>query len=103
MIFLICGQLMRHLLTKLFHLSSLLQMPNDRRIVDAEFFSSMGCRLWGRTESDTTEATQQQQQGALNLLTALLFFLCSVPLKFLSKHSTGQKITLLYSKNNTTL
>ena len=24
----------------------------------------MGCRLWGRTESDTTEATwQQQQQG----------------------------------------
>ena len=22
----------------------------------------MGCLLWGRTESDTTEATQQQQQ-----------------------------------------
>ena len=22
----------------------------------------MGCGLWGRTESDTTEATQQQQQ-----------------------------------------
>ena len=22
----------------------------------------MGCRLWGRTESDTAEATQQQQQ-----------------------------------------
>ena len=22
----------------------------------------MGCRLWGRTEPDTTEATQQQQQ-----------------------------------------
>ena len=22
----------------------------------------MGCRLWGRTESDTTEATQQEQQ-----------------------------------------
>ena len=22
----------------------------------------MGCRLWGRTESDATEATQQQQQ-----------------------------------------
>ena len=21
-----------------------------------------GCRLWGRTESDTTDATQQQQQ-----------------------------------------
>ena len=25
-------------------------------------WSLMGCRLWGRTESDTTEATQQQQQ-----------------------------------------
>ena len=24
--------------------------------------SLMGCRLWGRTESDTTEVTQQQQQ-----------------------------------------
>ena len=23
----------------------------------------MGCRLWGRTKSDTTEVTQQQQQG----------------------------------------
>ena len=22
----------------------------------------MGCRLWGRTESDMTEATEQQQQ-----------------------------------------
>ena len=26
--------------------------------------SLVGCRLWGRTESDTTEATQQQQQNA---------------------------------------
>ena len=24
--------------------------------------SLLGCRLWGRTELDTTEATQQQQQ-----------------------------------------
>ena len=24
--------------------------------------SLVGCRLWDRTESDTTEATQQQQQ-----------------------------------------
>ena len=24
----------------------------------------MGCHLWGRTESDTTEAMQQQQQPA---------------------------------------
>ena len=26
----------------------------------------VGCRLWGRTESDTTEATQQQQQHTCN-------------------------------------
>ena len=26
----------------------------------------MGCRLWGCTESDTTEATQQQQQHELS-------------------------------------
>ena len=25
--------------------------------------SLVGCRLWGRTESDTTETTQQQQMG----------------------------------------
>ena len=28
--------------------------------------SLVGCRLWGRTESDTTEATQQQQQELLD-------------------------------------
>ena len=27
--------------------------------------SLVGCRLWGRTESDTTEATQQQQTSAI--------------------------------------
>ena len=27
--------------------------------------SLVGCRLWGRTESDTTEATQQQQQSPI--------------------------------------
>ena len=25
----------------------------------------MGCRLWGRTELDTTKVTQQQQHGTL--------------------------------------
>ena len=32
--------------------------------------SLVGCRLWGRTESDTTEAMQQQQQHAILLFTA---------------------------------
>ena len=29
--------------------------------------SLVGCRLWGRTESDTTEAMQQQQQQVVIL------------------------------------
>ena len=28
--------------------------------------SLVGCRLWGRTESDTTEATWQQQQYSID-------------------------------------
>ena len=35
--------------------------------------SLVGCRLWGRTESDTTEATQQQQQQ-LSLLWLWSYF-----------------------------
>ena len=30
--------------------------------------SLVGCRLWGRTELDMTEATQQQQQDMLTSL-----------------------------------
>ena len=30
--------------------------------------SLVGCRLWGRTESDMTEATQQQQHGKVVLI-----------------------------------
>ena len=33
--------------------------------------SLVGCRLWGRTESDTTEVTQQQQQQYKRLLSLL--------------------------------
>ena len=35
--------------------------------------SWMGCSPWGCTESDTTEATKQQQQGR-NTLTGIYFF-----------------------------
>ena len=35
--------------------------------------SLVGCRLWGRTESDTTEATQQQQQLILITSAKTLF------------------------------
>ena len=40
MIILIWGQITRHLLTKVFHLSNLLQMLNDHRMVNVEFFDS---------------------------------------------------------------
>ena len=43
MTFLIFSQVMRHPLTKLFHLSNLLQILNDRRMVDVEFFSNFLC------------------------------------------------------------
>ena len=35
--------------------------------------SLVGCRLWGRTESDTTAATQQQQQQQSEEGTHILF------------------------------
>ena len=39
--------------------------------------SLAGCRLWGRTESDTTEATQQQQQHTVLMTTTLQYSLKS--------------------------
>ena len=38
--FLICGQPTRRPLNELFHLSSLLQVLNNQRMVDAEFFGN---------------------------------------------------------------
>ena len=43
MTFFIFAQLTRHLLTELLHLSSLLQMPNNYRMVDFEFFGNFLC------------------------------------------------------------
>ena len=36
-------------------------------------WSLVGCRLWGRSELDTTEATQQQQQQRLYIFYSGLF------------------------------
>ena len=43
MALLICSQLTRHPFIELFHLSSLLQMPNDLRMVSVEFFGNFSC------------------------------------------------------------
>ena len=37
------GQLMRHPLIKLYHLSNLLQMPNDCRMAYVEYFGNFSC------------------------------------------------------------
>ena len=41
--------------------------------------SLVSCPLWGRTESDTTEATQQQQQQASRGWKAIKLESCRVP------------------------
>ena len=41
--FLIFSQLKRHPLTEIFHLSNLLQMSNDYRMVNVEFFHNFSC------------------------------------------------------------
>ena len=41
--------------------------------------SLVGCRLWGRTESDTTEVRQQQQQQQQQQDNINLFLLLSSP------------------------
>ena len=68
----------------------------------------MGCRLWGRTESDTTEATQQQlvlytevvssfltivSKASINTFTQLQLFPLErvVEMKLLEKLIMGQK------------
>ena len=43
MIFFFFSQLMRHTLMNFFHLSNLLQMLNDHRMVDVEFFGNFSC------------------------------------------------------------
>ena len=40
--------------------------------------SLVGCRLWGRTESDTTAATQQQQRREQRSLKFFFIFLLSL-------------------------
>ena len=45
--------------------------------------SLVGCRLWGCTESDTTEATQQQK-GQMLLVLFLAYQMCDLEKSILS-------------------
>ena len=40
--------------------------------------SLVGCHLWGRTESDTTEATEQQQQQQGLIQSGIVCHLCLI-------------------------
>ena len=51
----------------------------------------MGWRLWGRTESDTTEATQQQQQDNVNFCFCT-FYSLRIPNARLDEAQAGIKI-----------
>ena len=55
--------------------------------------SLVGCRLWGRTESDTTEATQQQQQD-LDIYLLTYFLALPLGLWYLSSPVRDQTLTL---------
>ena len=53
--FFIFHQLMKHPLIKLFHLSNLLQMSNNHRIVYTEFFGSFSCSWKGINFNDCSQ------------------------------------------------
>ena len=68
--------------------------------------SLVGCRLWGCTESDTTEATQQQQQHNMSLLKIRFHLFAvgkgfgSVCLKFYQVVSVGRPSVPLCSASS---
>ena len=64
--------------------------------------SLVGCRLWSRTESDTTEATWQQQQQPDNR--KLIFFSCALwtLIELITRKTwMKKKKTWINSKNKT--
>ena len=53
------------------------EMATHSRVLPGEsqgWGSLMGCRLWGHTEPDMTEATQQQQQQQQQCITIITVF-----------------------------
>ena len=86
--FLISSELTRHSLTGLFHLSGLLQMPNDHRMVNIQFFSSFSfsCRRISFDDGSqllSTSDSPQLHSSSSKLLSPLQNFLnhhCTVHL-----------------------
>ena len=85
--FFLFSQLMRHPLTKFFHLSNLLQTPNDRGMVDVEFFGNFLCSSKRISYDDCSQChcllpVASHYSSSLRLLSPLQKFLhhqCSEP------------------------
>ena len=68
--------------------------------------SLVGCRLWGHTESDTTEATQQQQQQMVQIQMVTVDGDCSHEIKrclLLGRKAMTNLDSILKSRDNTLL
>ena len=63
--FFIFGQLMRHPLIELFHLSNLLQMLYDHRMVDIEFFGNVPCSCKRISFDDGCQLVKSTSNGWL--------------------------------------
>ena len=61
--FFVFGQLTRLPLTELFHLSSFLHMPNDRRMVNVKFFSNFLFRLRGSASATALSRSLSASDG----------------------------------------
>ena len=88
MIFKICGQLMRHPFIEHFHLFSLLQMPNNCRMVDIEFFSNFSCSCKRISFSDCSQLVIVNFQWLANALLIFKALISFVKLLELSLHCT---------------
>jgi len=59
--------------------------------------SLVGCRLWGRTESDTTEVTQQQQQQQLIAIAHFSLAKCPPPTISVNSYKNTSGICAVFS------
>ena len=106
--FLICSQLMRHPFIELFHLSSLLQMLSNHRMVNADFLSTFSCNCkrilfrdplnWPLSPSDN----QQLCSSTLRLLSPLENFL-NYSYTVLSLAVSGSNTLLMWQVVSTAL
>ena len=92
MILLNCSHLMRHSLIQLPHLSNLLQVPNDHRMVDTEFFGNFSCSCKRITFNDPLNWSLSTSDGR-PLCSSIFKILVSFT-KLLDHHWTVYSLTV---------